>query len=68
MKRKITKSLALTAFLFSAMFVSLAFVPHHTCGCGQYEDGSQLTHFINKVSERIIGEPLIEKNSNPFNR
>jgi hypothetical protein len=66
MKRKVVKGLVVTSFLFSAAFVSLAFTPHITCGCGQYEDSSQLTHFINKVSEKVIGKPIIEKNPNPL--
>ena len=66
MKRKITKSLILTSFLFSLAIVGLALVPHHTCACGQYEDGSQLSHFINSVSEKLIGKPIIEKNPKPF--
>lgn len=66
MNNKIKKGLITTAFLFCAMFFALAFVPHHTCGCGQYEDGSYLTHVINSVSETVIGKPLIEKNPSPF--
>lgn len=65
MKRKITKGLVLTSVLFSIAVVGLAFTPHITCGCPKYEDGSQLTHFINSASERLIGKPIIEKNPKP---
>ncbi len=65
MKRKITRSLFLTSMLFSIAFVGLAFAPHRACACGGYEDGSQLTHFINSVSEKLIGKAIIEKNSKP---
>ena len=65
MKKKITKRFILTSVLFSVAVVGLAFAPHHTCGCGRYEDGSQLTHFINSASETLIGKPIIEKNPNP---
>ena len=65
MKRKFTKGFVLTSVLFSIAIVGLAFAPHHTCACGQYEDGSQLTHFINSASERLIGKPIFEKNLKP---
>lgn len=52
--------------LFSLMIFALAFTPHHTCGCGQYEDGSYMTHYINTVSEKVFGKPLIKKNPSPF--
>lgn len=66
MDNKMKKGLLTTAFLFGAMFFTLAFVPHRTCGCGQYEDGSYLTHVINSASETITGKPIIEKNPNPL--
>ncbi len=66
MRRKTTKGLILTSFLFSIAVVGLAFAPHQTCACGQYEDSSQLTHFINSASEKLIGKPIIKKNPNPF--
>jgi len=65
MKRKIKKPLVLTSVLFSVAVVGLAFAPHHTCGCGRYEDGSQLTHFINSASETLFGRPIIKKNPKP---
>jgi len=65
MKRKFTKGFVLTSVLFSIAIVGLAFAPHHTCACGQYEDGSQLTHFINSASERLIGKTIFEKNPKP---
>ncbi len=65
MKSKTIKSVILTSFLFLIAVVGLAFVPHHACACGQYEDGSQLTHFINSVSEKLIGKTIIEKNPKP---
>jgi len=68
MKRKTTKGLLITSFLFFIAAVGLAFAPHHTCACGQYEDGSQLTHFINSASEKLIGKPIIEKNPNPYSK
>ena len=66
MKRKIVRGLVLALMLFSITVVGLAFVPHRACACGDYEDGSQLTHFINAVSEKLLGKPIIEKNRNPF--
>jgi len=66
MKTKFLKGAVLTSFLFSAAVVGLAFAPHHTCACGQYEDGSQLTHFVNSVSEKLLGKPIMEKNPNPY--
>jgi len=66
MKRNWTKNLVFASFLFALIIVGLAFAPHHTCAFGQYEDGSQLTHFINSVSEQLFGSPLIEKNPSPF--
>ena len=66
MKQKIKKSLISASLAFSIVVVGLAFAPHQTCACGQYEDGSQLTHFINTAAERIIGKPVIEKNPNPL--
>jgi len=65
MKRKFTKGFVLTSVLFSIAIVGLAFAPHHTCACGQYEDGSQLAHFVNSASEKLIGKPIIGKNPNP---
>jgi hypothetical protein len=66
MKKRMVKGLVITSFLFLTAFVGLAFTPHITCGCGQYEDGSQLTHFINTASEKIIGRPVIERKTNPY--
>lgn len=66
MKKKITKSVVLASFLFSLVIIGLAFTPHFTCACGQYEDGSQLTNIINSISEIVIGRPLIERNPSPF--
>ena len=66
MKGRKAKLLILISVVFVATFATLAFVPHHTCGCGQYEDGSQLTHIINTVAEKTFGEPLIEKNPSPY--
>lgn len=67
MRKKITRSLVLTSFLFSLIAVGLAFAPHYTCACGQYEDSSQLTHVINSISETLIGKSIIEKNPKPYN-
>lgn len=66
MRKRLIKGSLLASFVFSAALFALAFVPHHACACGQYEDGSQLTHIINTVSETLIGKPLIEKNPSPF--
>lgn len=66
MKRKGLKSCVLILFLFSTAIVALAFAPHHTCACGQYEDSSQLTHLVNSISEKLTGKPVIEKNPKPF--
>jgi hypothetical protein len=65
MKGKLKKSLILASLMFSIAFVGLAFVPHHACACGQYEDGSQLTYFVNSVSEKLIGRKIIETNPKP---
>lgn len=65
MKRKAVKSFVSTAVFFAVGVVALAFTPHITCGCGQYEDGSQLTHLVNSASEKLIGRTIIEKNPNP---
>ena len=65
MKGKLKKSLVLSALTVSFAFVGLAFVPHHTCGCPQYEDGSQLTNFVNSVSVKFIGRKMIETNPRP---
>lgn len=65
MKAKFKKSLATAALLVSCVGVGLALVPHHACACGQYEDGSQFTHFANSVSKAVIGKQIIETNPKP---
>jgi hypothetical protein len=64
--RKIIKGLVLCSFVFSLIIISLALIPHYTCGCGQFNDSSQLTHIINTVSEDAIGKPLLPKRENPY--
>lgn len=68
MKSRFSKIIVLSSFAFLLLIGVLAFTPHYSCACGQYEDGSQLTNIINTFSEKITGEPLIEKNQNPFER
>lgn len=65
MKGKLKKSLVLSALLISFAFVGLAFVPHHTCACPQFEDGSQLTTFVNSVSVKFTGKKFIETDPKP---
>lgn len=61
MKTKIFRGL-IAGFVFCFLVISvLAFSPHYTCGCGQTEDGTQLTRIINAVSEKITGKPIFEK-------
>jgi len=48
------KGLLLTSFLFSAAAVGLSFARRRACSCGQYEDSSQFTHFVNSVAEKLI--------------
>ena len=67
MKRKFTKGLIISSFIFSIIFIGLALTPHYTCACGQYEDGSQLTNVINSVTETLFGKTVIEKNPKPYN-
>ena len=54
MKRKLKKKLSLTSFMLWIAVGVLSFVPHHTCACGQYEDGSQLTHFVLTASAGVV--------------
>lgn len=57
--KKTTKGLILCSFIFSLFIVSLAFTPHYTCGCGGFNESSQLTYLINSVSKSTFGKPLI---------
>ncbi len=66
MKKRIIKGTILSSFLFSLVIVGLAFTPHYTCACGQYEDSSQLTKIINVISKNVIGKPIIETNPSPY--
>jgi hypothetical protein len=66
MKKNVKKGLVATSVLFFMMIFSLAFIPHYACACGEYEDGSYLTHVVNGVSEKVFGKPIIEKNKSPY--
>lgn len=66
MKKNVKKGLFAMSGLFFMLFFSLAFIPHFTCACGQYEDSSYLTHVVNSVSETVFGKPIIEKNKSPY--
>ncbi len=58
--RKI-KSKKLLSYPFVLLFVitiTLAFIPHYSCGCGDEDnnkkaDGSLLSHHIEKIAENI---------------
>lgn len=65
-KKRAGKVLIVFSMMCALSLVSLALIPHKTCACPQYEDGSQLTNLINKVSERVFGKPLIKRKPNPY--
>jgi hypothetical protein len=66
MKNKYIKGITLSLVFFSVVVGVLAFTPHYTCGCGQTEQGTQLTRVINFVSEKIIGRPIIHIEKKPL--
>lgn len=63
---RMRKIVVLTAVFFSMVIVALGITPNYSCGCGQVEEGTKLTYIINKVSEKIIGKPVIETRKKPL--
>ena len=58
MKSRLVKSLALSAVILCVVFVGLAITPNYACGCGEIENGTKLTYFVNQISKNLFGRKV----------
>lgn len=54
-----------TVILAVIIFMSfgfLAMIPNYACGCGEVENGTKLTYYINGISKAVIGKKVFNSN------
>ncbi len=59
------KMILLTAVVFSMVVIHLGVTPNYSCGCGEAENGTKLTYFINMASKDVIGRKIFETKKPP---